>query len=51
MQRDEGEIIYEEENTITRKMTECIQENRSPGVIALRQQPNDCLYCSTKGTT
>jgi len=51
MQRGEEEIIYKEENTITRKMTECIQENSSSGVTALRQQPNDCLYCSTKGKT
>jgi len=36
--RGEGEIIHKEENTITRKLTECIQENRSSGVTALRQQ-------------
>ena len=37
--RGEREIINKEENTITRKLTECIQDNRSSGVTALRTAP------------
>jgi len=51
MQWVEREIIYKKKNRITRKLIECIQENRSSGVKGLRQQPSDCLYCGIKGTT
>jgi hypothetical protein len=49
--RGEGEIIHKEENRITRKLTECIQENRSSGVTGPRQQPPGLLYSFTNGTT